>query len=174
MISAVGHEPDFTISDFVADLRAATPSNAAELAVPDQAEIREQLSDKSIRLTRSAQHLLQQRRALLASFSQRRALTDPTGYLAMKRLDLDHMQKDLLSAAESGLELARHQLATHASALDAMSPMKVLARGYTVASKPDGTVIRSVNEAETGAHIRVRLQDGALHCTVDTKEKPDG
>lgn len=174
VISAVGHEPDFTISDFVADLRAATPSNAAELAVPDQAEIREQLSDKSIRLTRSAQHLLQQRRALLASFSQRRALTDPTGYLAMKRLDLDHMQKDLLSAAESGLELARHQLATHASALDAMSPMKVLARGYTVASKPDGTVIRSVNEAETGAHIRVRLQDGALHCTVDTKEKPDG
>ena len=92
----------------------------------------------------------------------------------MKRLDLDHMQKDLLSAAESGLELARHKLATHASALDAMSPMKVLARGYTVASKPDGTVIRSVNEAETGAHIRVRLQDGSLHCTVDKKEKPDG
>ena len=174
VISAVGHEPDFTISDFVADLRAATPSNAAELAVPDQNEVREMLSDKRTRLMRSAQHLLQQNRALLTAYSQRRALTDPSGFFAMKRIDLDQMQKQLLSAAQAKVTEGRHELAMRASALDAMSPMKVLARGYAVASKPDGTVLRSAQEAETGSPIRVRLSDGTLNCTVEAKENTNG
>lgn len=174
VISAVGHEPDFTISDFVADLRAATPSNAAELAVPDQTEIRELLSDKKMRLSRSVQHILQHDRALLTSYCQRRALTDPSGFFAMKHMDLDHMQKELLSAAQACVTDARHQLATRASTLDAMSPLKVLARGYAVASDPDGMVLRSVEDTETGKSIRVQLADGALNCTVESKEKMNG
>ena len=170
VISAVGHEPDVTISDFVADLRAATPSNAAELAVPDRNEIRESLYDRRARLTHSEQNLLHRYRAQLDSYAQRRALTDPSGYLMLKRMDLDHAQKILASAAERIVSDYRHQLSTRASSLDAMSPLKVLARGYSVTFRPDGSVLRTVEEAECGDEIRVRLSDGTLDCTVNAKE----
>ena len=174
VISAVGHEPDVTISDFVADLRAATPSNAAELAVPDRNEIRESLYDRRTRLTHSAQNLLQRYRAQLDSYAQRRALTDPSGYLMLKRMDLDHAQKLLTSAAERIVSNCRYQLSTSASSLDAMSPLKVLARGYSVTFRPDGSVLRSVKEAECRDEIRVRLSDGTLDCTVNAKENDHG
>ena len=174
VISAVGHEPDFTISDFVADLRAATPSNAAELAVPDQTEVRDLLEDRQVRLFRSAQHLLQHNRTLLGAFAQRRVLTDPTGYISMKQMDLDRTQKALCSAVDALLTAKRHALANAASAMDAMSPLKVLSRGYAVASNRNGEVIRSVSMAESGDHISVRVSDGTLSCTVNTKEKNHG
>ena len=174
VISAVGHEPDFTISDFVADLRAATPSNAAELAVPDQNEVRDMLRDREIRLHRTVQNHLTRQRALLDAFGHRRALTDPMAFLSLKRMDLDRMQKQLLGAEETRLQLRRHQLGSAASALDAMSPLKVLSRGYAVAVRENGEVVRSARSLETGETIRLRLADGAAHCKVEKKEIPNG
>ena len=171
VISAVGHEPDFTISDFVADLRAATPSNAAELAVPDQFELREQIFQTSRRLSGAISQRIRQQRALLDAYAQRRVLTDPSGYLLLKRMDLDHVQKTLAHAFYSVVSADRRNLAELAAGLDAMSPLKVLGRGYSVATaSPSGKAIRSIEEVETGDRILVRVTDGSLDCTVNTKE----
>ena len=174
VISAVGHEPDVTISDFVADLRAATPSNAAELAVPDRSEVRELLSDREIRLTRTMNSLLQRNRTMLNAYAQRRALTDPSGYLSLKRMDLDRAQRSLLTAGEKLVMERRHRMAASASALDAMSPLKVLARGYAVVCDESGTVVRSVADTNEGDALHVRVSDGSLKCTVDEKEYRNG
>ena len=174
VISAVGHEPDFTIADFVADLRAATPSNAAELAVPDQSDIRDLLLERRARLTQSMQLMLRQKSSLLQAYADRRALTDPSGYFSLKRMDLDHAQRDLVSAAEDVVQTHRNQFARQAAKLDALSPMKVLSRGYAVAFQHSGKAIRSVSDAEPGDKIRIMLNDGLMGCTVDTKEKHHG
>ena len=174
VISAVGHEPDFTIADFVADLRAATPSNAAELAVPDQSDIRDLLLERRARLIQSMQLMLRQKSSLLQAYADRRALTDPSGYFSLKRMDLDHAQRDLVSAAEDVVQTHRNQLARQAAKLDALSPMKVLSRGYAVAFQHSGKAIRSVSDAEPGDKIRIMLNDGLMGCTVDTKEKHHG
>ena len=174
VISAVGHEPDVTISDFVADLRAATPSNAAELAVPDRSEVREQLSNREIRLRRTMNSLLQRNRTMLNAYAQRRALTDPSGYLSLKRMDLDRAQRSLLTAGEKLVMERRHRMAASASALDAMSPLKVLARGYAVVCDESGTVVRSVADTNEGDALHVRVSDGSLKCTVDEKEYRNG
>ena len=174
VISAVGHEPDVTISDFVADLRAATPSNAAELAVPDRSEVREQLSNREIRLRRTMNSLLQRNRTMLNAYAQRRALTDPSGYLSLKRMDLDRAQRSLLTAGEKLVMERRHRMAASASALDAMSPLKVLARGYAVVCDESGTVVRSVADTNEGDALHVRVSDGSLKCIVDEKEYRNG
>ncbi|MBQ9044790.1 MAG: exodeoxyribonuclease VII large subunit [Oscillospiraceae bacterium] len=174
VISAVGHEPDFTISDFVADLRAATPSNAAELAVPDQNELRSALEDRRAHLTHSMQQLLQQHKALLHSYAQRRVLTDPADYVAMKRMDLDRVQKDLIHAAAGQVQLHRSEIARQAAALDALSPLKVLSRGYAAAFDASGAALRSIADVQPEDRIRVRLSDGSLACTVDSKEEQHG
>ena len=174
VISAVGHEPDVTISDFVADLRAATPSNAAELAVPDQAEMREQVMQTASRLFGAVSHRLRQQRAFLEAYSQRRVLTDPAGYLSLKRMDLDHMQKSLVNAFTAELNTGRLALAECAASLDAMSPLKVLSRGYSVATLSSGKTIRSIDETAEGDRIFVRVSDGSLDCTVNAKENHHG
>ena len=174
VISAVGHEPDVTISDYVADLRAATPSNAAELAVPDRSEVREMLSDREIRLKRIMNSLLQRSRTMLDAYAQRRALTDPTGYLSLKRMDLDRAHRSLLTAGEKLVMERRHRMGAAASALDAMSPLKVLARGYAVVCGENGAVVRSVADTNAGDAVHVRVSDGSLKCTVNEKEYGNG
>ena len=174
VISAVGHEPDFTISDFVADLRAATPSNAAELAVPDQQEMRDLLSERSARMTHAIQLWMRQRSSLLQAYGQRRALTDPSGYFSLKRMDLDRVQRDLAASAEAGLQTRKSQIARVAASLDALSPMKVLSRGYAAAFQQTGEPIRTVDAVAEGDAIRVRVDDGTLACTVTAKEKYHG
>ena len=174
VISAVGHEPDVTISDFVADLRAATPSNAAELAVPDQIEIRGILSDRQNRLYRAVTNRLHQEQTLLDAYAKRRVLADPAGYVSYKRMELDQTQKNLLRSYKTILTGARQTLGAKAASLDAMSPLKVLARGYAVASDAEGHILRSVENTEPGASIDVRLSDGTLSCLVQTKENNHG
>ena len=174
VISAVGHEPDVTISDFVADLRAATPSNAAELAVPDQIEIRGILSDRQNRLYRAVTNRLHQEQTLLDAYAKRRVLADPAGYVSYKRMELDQTQKNLLRSYKTILTGARQTLGAKAASLDAMSPLKVLARGYAVASDAEGHILRSVENTEPGASIDVRLSDGTLRCLVQTKENNHG
>lgn len=174
VISAVGHEPDVTISDFVADLRAATPSNAAELAVPNAEDIRETLRGYDIRMAQAMRKQMTQRRAALENLAGRRVLQSPAAYFDLRRVELDYTRSRLTAAGERWLAARRHAFAQYAAALDAMSPLKVLARGYAVATGADGAVLRSAAQTQPGDSIRVQLQDGALHCTVNNREDAHG
>ena len=170
VISAVGHEPDVTIADFVADLRAATPSNAAELAVPDQEEIRARVEQLSLRMRTAAERELRQARAALARWSGSRALQDPMNFVADRRVLLDYQRGRLASSLSVSLNREKQRLGRLAAALDAMSPLKVLARGYAVARKADGSVVSSVGAVKAGDRLRLRGSDGEIPCVV--YEKP--
>ena len=174
VISAVGHEPDVTISDFVADLRAATPSNAAELAVPNAEDLRETLRSYDVRMTQAMRKQMTQRRAALENLAGRRVLQSPAAYFDLRRVELDYTRSRLIAAGERYLVSRRQAFAQCAAALDAMSPLKVLGRGYAVASDAAGTVLRSAGQVQPGDAIRVQLQDGALHCTVNNREEAHG
>lgn len=167
VISAVGHEPDVTIADFVADLRAATPSNGAELAVPDQAELRETLMSAEIRAMQAMKKKLDALRRSLNELSGRRVMQSPTGYIDQKRMELDYLRSRLASAAEKTVGGSRREYVRLAASLDALSPLKVLSRGYSVATRADGHVLRRVNDADDGEMIDVRLTDGSLSCRVE-------
>ena len=169
VISAVGHEPDVTISDYVADLRAATPSNAAELAVPDQVDVRETLSGLRSRLEHVLRRQIAEGSNRLKDLSGRKVLTSPTAYLDYKRMELDRMQSELISVCEGRLSARRELFGKAAAALDAMSPLKVLARGYAVATAEKGSIIRSVHDVSEGDKLSLRVTDGELHCRVVTE-----
>ena len=169
VISAVGHEPDVTIADFVADLRAATPSNAAELAVPDQEEIRARVEQLSLRMRTAAERELRQARAALARWSESRALQDPMNFVADRRVLLDYQRGRLASSLSVSLNREKQRLGRLAAALDAMSPLKVLARGYAVARKADGSVVSSVGAVKVGDCLRLRVSDGEIPCVVEEK-----
>lgn len=170
VISAVGHEPDVTISDYVADLRAATPSNAAELAVPDQDALRQsldaQVSAMAAALTRQIKASRQHLNALAAS----PALQSPTGYLEQKVQQLLLLKNRLISAQNQSIAARKQKYIAAAAKLDAMSPLKVLTRGYSMTRKEDGTVVRSVSQTEIGERVRISLEDGTLCATVMNKE----
>ena len=170
VISAVGHEPDVTIADFTADLRAATPSNAAELAVPDQNEIYAALASLGARMEQASRQRLLRERQRLERLRESRVMADPRRYFQEKRLLLDYQSRRLghgLSASVSG---QRERFARLAAALDALSPLKVLGRGYAIAQKGDGSVIASVRDACPGESFSLRLSDGQVDCVVQKKE----
>ena len=166
IISAVGHEPDVTIADFAADLRAATPSNAAELAVPDQNEIYAGLWGLGDRLGRAMTRQLEAGRAALERARRCRVLQEPMGYVDDKRVLLDYQRERLAHGLRGALSRERERFARSAAALDALSPLKVLGRGYGIPRRTDGGVIRSVKEVDTGDRLELRLSDGSLTCTV--------
>lgn len=170
VISAVGHEPDVAISDFVADRRASTPSNAAEIAVPDMAELLRYLQGAEERMAQSLLHGLRRQEERLNALEKKRVLTDPTAFLADRRLYLDHTVHRLAAAAKGCVDGEGRRFAAAAAALDALSPLKVLARGYAVAQSEDGMVLKSAAEVAAGERIRVRLAQGSLQCDVVDKE----
>ncbi len=172
VISAVGHEPDVTISDFVADLRAATPSNAAELAVQDQNEVYAALSGASARLEQAARRQLGERRQRLRRLGESRTLSDPASWFQDKRLLLDYQGQRLTAGLRRGISGQKERLARLAAALDAMSPLKVLSRGYAIARKEDGTLIASVRDGASGDRFLLRLADGGLNCEVKSVYTP--
>lgn len=171
VISAVGHEPDVTISDFVADLRAATPSNAAELAVPDQDALRQNLdamlSSIATILTRQIRSASQHLNVL----SQSAALRSPTGYIEQREKNLKLLTNRLIAAQNQNITLKNQQYIAAVSKLDAMSPLKVLSRGYAMAQTDHGDLIRSINQTDLGERISIQLSDGKLSATVMRKEE---
>lgn len=166
VISAVGHEPDVTISDYVADLRAATPSNAAELAVPDQQELRKWLRGAFSSLAADLQKRVSAGRRSLRVLSGARPLQSPTAYLDEKRMMIDGLQHRLGAVAQQKLEKNRRKSVALASKLDAMSPLKVLTRGYAMAQLPDGTLLSSVSRAVPGQAFTLRLADGQVQAAI--------
>ena len=170
VISAVGHEPDVTISDYVADVRASTPSNAAEIAVPDEVDIRELLANMSIRQTQAMRKSITRLSTRLDDFKGRRVLRDPMAYVDTKRSELDHVQDRLVAAAEKLCSANRHKFVALASALDAMSPLKVLSRGYAIASDAEGKLVKSVGDVAGGDVLSLSVSDGTIKCTVEESE----
>jgi len=167
VISAVGHEPDVTISDYVADRRASTPSNAAEIAVPDRRELESALESYGIRAGQAMQKKLNRLSERLEGYRQKRVLTDPTAQIDDRRIALDRA-RDALSAAQSAkLADCRKDFAALAAALDAMSPLAVLGRGYAIASGKNGTAIKSIKDIEQGELLSLRLTDGHAQCRVE-------
>ena len=167
VISAVGHEPDVTISDYVADRRASTPSNAAEIAVPDLSEERQALASFSIRSAQAMDKRLRQMRSEVDNLRSRRVLRDPGAYLDDRRVELDHLRDKLGAVMESGLARKKNEQVRLAAALDAMSPLRVLTRGYAVASDESGTIVTSTKTIRKGSRLRLRLSDGSADCRVE-------
>ena len=169
VISAVGHEPDVTISDYVADLRAATPSNAAELAVPDKGELWGALKSFDLRLTQSMRKKLSELKSKAADLEERRVMRDPMAYIEQKRMLLDSTQNTLTSAYERSLNVKKSEYIRLAASLDALSPLKVLGRGYSIATGENGKPIVTAEDAQRGDKIKLSLSKGALLCTVNSK-----
>ena len=171
VISAVGHEPDVTISDYVADLRAATPSNAAELAVPDQDALGQILDAMSGAMVTALTRQLKSARQHLDVLSASPALKSPTGYLEQKEKTLELLKNRLISAQNQNINRKSARYVALTAKLDAMSPLKVLTRGYAMAQTGDGSVLRSVSQVELGERITVSLNDGELSATVMDKKE---
>ena len=216
VVSAVGHEVDFTIADFVADARAPTPSGAAELVVPNFAELLHRLTDASTRLTRAGSRTVAEARLRIDSevgrgaqalrgqlARRRRALDDVHKRLAalhprarlhrdraalvelMRRLHahpprlfdraravLDGCDKRLETRMRDALEKRRRAFGIAVGKLEAMSPLAVLERGYSLTRTPDGTVVTDAKQVQPGEHVQVRLSHGELDCVVQSADRP--
>lgn len=167
VISAVGHEPDVTISDFVADARAATPTHGAEMAVPDRAELLDRLQSMELHMRRAQGGRLELLRKRLENLAAKRVLTDPMAFVEDKRMLLGHVQKELYHASEARLAEPGRRLSALAASLDAMSPLRVLGRGYAMVADEQGRVLRRAGDAAVGARVSNRLADGTLYCRVE-------
>ena len=171
VISAVGHEPDVTISDYVADLRAATPSNAAELAVPDQDALRQNLDAIQSAMTIALDRQLKSAQQHLSVLAKSPALRSPTGYIDQRQKDLELFRNRLVSAQNQNITRSNSRYIAAVSKLDAMSPLKVLTRGYSMTQTERGDVLRYVSQVEIGERVHIHLSDGQLSATVMHKEE---
>ena len=171
VISAVGHEPDVTISDYVADLRAATPSNAAELAVPDQAELRQYLAARQSMLLTLMNRRLKAERQRVDALASSRSLRSPMNYINDRRLLLDYDDRRLRAAAQRLLGRDRERFVRLTAKLDAMSPLKVLSRGYSLAHNETGNVVHSVKQLTVGESLHIDFADGRAKAQITELEE---
>lgn len=166
VISAVGHEPDVTIADFVADLRAATPSNGAELAVPDQNEFLDRLAQLEGRMAQAMGRRLERAGKRLEQAKRCRMLQNPMSYVDDRRLLLDYQRQRLAGGLSAAASRERERFARLSAGLDALSPLKVLGRGYTIVRREDGKIVRSVLDTAAGDKLTLRVTDGEIACQV--------
>ena len=162
IISAVGHETDFTIADFVADLRAPTPSAAAEIAVPSMIELRNRINTDKNRISQNIVKRIESCKLLLKRFKMR----TPKDRIDDYYLKIDSLVKSMDNCIKMKTMSLRRQLAEQAAKLDALSPLQTLSRGYSIPTKEDGTVIRSANDMEKGMEFTLRMKDGQTNCVV--------
>lgn len=166
VISAVGHETDYTICDFVADLRAPTPSAAAELAVPDKAEQQSYLYSLRFRCRNAADNRIREHRARLEQLTASPSLASPLNAVNVGRQNLDAILTVMRNKLDAVIGSETKRLSGLSGKLDAMSPLKVLSRGYAVALYPGGSVIKDAARVKKGSEVDVRLAKGILRCAV--------
>lgn len=171
VISAVGHEVDFTICDFVADKRAPTPSAAAELAVPETAELMHKIDNIVGRTQLLLSRSIERRRQTVRLLSERRIFTQPERMLDDRRMALDAISDALTRNTEQKLASSRSRMELLAGRINALSPLAVFMRGYAMAEAESGKIVSSVTEVSNGDPLRVRLKDGYLRTTVNSTEK---
>lgn len=170
VISAVGHEPDVTIADYVADVRAATPSNGAELAVRDSEALQSALRQLQVRMEQAPMQKINRLRQRLDTLSKSRVMRQPDAYLQQQVLHLEMLCQRLEHSGEVVLGKNRQRFERTAAKLDALSPLKVLGRGYAMVTREE-TVIRETAQLNPGDAISVSLSDGTAQCTVNTVQR---
>jgi len=167
IISGIGHETDFTIADFVADLRAPTPSAAAELAVPDLSELPFYLHDLRLKILSQTRNLLRQKYLSMQTQFHKLNLLSPRGSLDNNRQKLDIMSYRLEQAMNQRLQQIRGRLAVAMAGLTATSPLATLSRGYAIVRREDGPVVRSTKQVAASERINIQISDGTIKATVD-------
>jgi len=170
VVSAVGHEPDVTIADYAADLRAATPSNGAELTTPDAAELTMRLNERQVLLARQMTARIDALAKRLEAIGEKRVYASPVNYIDEKRMALDYLVNRFQHVGEKVLTAGQHRLANAAARLDAMSPLKVLGRGYAIAMREDGSAVRRAADLAVGDSVSVRFAEGKANCEVTAIE----
>ncbi|MBQ8254762.1 MAG: exodeoxyribonuclease VII large subunit [Clostridia bacterium] len=171
VISAVGHETDFTICDFVSDKRAPTPSAAAEIAVPESEELKRKFGNVVSRMQTLTEAKIKSNRQILKMLSERRALTQPSAYIDDKRMTLMSLTKDLENAVSYKLTTEKQKFARLSSVLEAVSPLKVISKGYSAVFKDGGKLVKSVDDLNEGDDVSFKLTDGSINAKVVSKKK---
>ena len=175
VISAVGHETDFTLCDFAADQRAPTPSAAAELSVPDGETLKRQIAHIVTREADVLRAMIRSDRQKLNALASRRAMTDPRNFIDDRRVTLDALTDRMARAEENRIAAKKAALAASAGKLSALDPLSVLARGYSAVYKEDGGLVRSVNDVKPGDRVSFRTVGGEALCAVEEiKENQNG
>lgn len=170
VITAVGHTANATIADFVADLRVVTPTHAAQSAVPDQCDVRQELQYAVSRMSQATKRYLQSGRQKLERLTSRQVMSQPLRIVYERREQLDYMQEKLSVALERNAAIHRRKLTALCASLDSLNPLRVLSRGYGMTLNKDGTVIVSAAQTQVGDQIKVVFSDGQLDCTVTGRE----
>ncbi len=171
IISAVGHETDFTIADFVADLRAPTPSAAGELAVPDLEEVKWKIQNFRHRLSNALYKKVETLKLRLKRAKSSKVMQDPVSMLNERRLKLDGYLKQIASAIKLEVKNKRLKLVKDVSLLDGLSPLKTLVRGYSIVENKEGKLIKSVKDVKKNDEIKITLNDGNVEAKVLWKKK---
>lgn len=167
IVSAVGHEIDFTISDFVSDLRAPTPSAAAELVVPDEKELADKFGNVYRRLSSCAARIIESKKLMLKYYADKQTLKNPVYGINEKRMYLDSISKDFETEVLNILSEKKQNLGVLASKLDGLSPLGTISRGFSLAFNEDGKLIKKVTDVKSGDKIDLRVSDGRVRATVD-------
>ncbi len=166
IISAVGHETDFTIADFVADLRAPTPSAAGELAVPQLSDLNWKINNSRQRLCTSLSKKVEIMRNKYTSLKNSRVFKEPYDLIRQRTIAVQNFEKHLVDKVKIELKDYKIKLISAVTKLDTLSPLKTLTRGYAILEKEDKSVITSVDEIKTGDIVRVVLQDGEKNASI--------
>lgn len=168
VISAVGHETDYTIADFVADVRAPTPSAAAELVVPEKSQIYSRLINMDRQMRNSFIKLIKEKRMRHEKLAASVAFRQPFNRVYQERMRLDVLNKYLGKTFKAQIERLRAKMANAAGRLDALSPLSVLARGYgIIKSENDGSIVKSVTDVRMGEKLEISVCDGIIDCIVE-------
>lgn len=171
VISAVGHETDFTICDFVADRRAPTPSAAAELAVPETMELKQKIFNIIGRMDILISHNVKNRRQRVKELSEKRVLQGPDYIVDDRRISVMNLDTRLEGGMKYSLTLKKEMFARSTSKLEALNPMSVISRGYSAVFSDDGTLIKSVDQLDIGDIFNFKTVDGSVSAEVKGKTK---
>ena len=173
VISAVGHEIDFTISDFVADLRAPTPSAAAELATPDLSDIIAKIDGFKSRSILAISSLIDEYKAKLSRISSLKVFASPVSMLEIPKLRLSGAKKGLISTFTRAVMTKRNDFSQKVAKINALNPLSILSRGYATVTSEDGITVKSINEIEKNSKINIRFSDGSALATIESKERKE-
>ena len=171
VISAVGHEIDFTICDFVADLRAPTPSAAAELATPNLADIAAKIDGFKSRSILAISSLIEEYKTRLEYISSSKVFKSPISMLEIPKLRLSVAKKELISTFTRAVMTKRNDFSQKVAKINALNPLSILSRGYATVTSDEGKTIKSINDIEKNSKISIRFLDGSAQATIDSKER---
>lgn len=167
VISAVGHETDFTLCDFAADRRAPTPSAAAELAVPEVSELKRKINNIITRESDVLYAKIKVYKEKLIAISRTRSLSDPMNFINDSRIELDRLYDRLMLLENTDINLKKSSLALQAGKLNVLNPLSVLARGYSAVYKEDGTLVKKIDDVCPGDKVSFKTIGGEALCSVD-------